>query len=267
MIAVCITTYNHEAFIAQAIESVLAQECDESLRVYIGDDASTDGTPAICERYEAKDKRIIYVRREQNLGLVANTIDLYRRILKDGCKYIAMLDGDDYWTDLHKLQLQVDFLRSHPECSFVHTGAYEEKNEHLTLTLDTDFPKGDISERYNLFGARQTNSTIVFHADLLQAIPLDELLAQSFPVLDYPLYGLMAQQTEFAYLPMPTTVWRNHVSISQPNRLSEEMHYKRERIRMWKWLDKLYPHRFHYSRRKACVWLSKQVIAFFMKKC
>ena len=115
MIAVCITTYNHEAFIAEAIESVLAQECDEPLRVYIGDDASTDGTQRVCEQFAEQDERIVYVRRGQNMGLAANTIDLYRRIMADGCEYIAMLDGDDYWTDKHKLQIQTDYLREHPE--------------------------------------------------------------------------------------------------------------------------------------------------------
>ena len=58
MIAVCIATYNHEAFIAQAIESVLMQQCDEELRIYIGDDASTDGTAAVCERYAACNEKI-----------------------------------------------------------------------------------------------------------------------------------------------------------------------------------------------------------------
>lgn len=266
MIAVCVTTYNHEAFIAEAIESVLAQQCDEPIRIYIGDDASTDGTQIVCERYAA-DKRIVYIRRKQNMGLASNTLDLYRRIMVDGCEYIAMLDGDDYWTDIHKLQLQIDHLRAHPGTGFVHTGAYEEKDGHLILMPDADFPTGDIRMRYDLSGARQTNSTVVFRTNLLRALPLAELQAQVFPVLDYPLYGLMAQQTEFAYLPTPTTVWRNHVSVSQPKRLVEEIHYKRERLRMWKWLDSLYPHHFHYSRRKVGGWLSKQVIAFFMKKC
>ena len=91
MIAVCITTYNHEAFIAQAIGSVLAQVCDEPLRLYIGDDASTDATGTLCAAYAATDARIVYIRREQNMGLVSNTIDLYRRILSDGCEYIAIL--------------------------------------------------------------------------------------------------------------------------------------------------------------------------------
>ena len=58
MIGVCITTYNHELYIAQAIDSVLAQQCDEPIRIYIGDDASTDGTQNICEQYAAKDSRM-----------------------------------------------------------------------------------------------------------------------------------------------------------------------------------------------------------------
>ena len=126
MIAVCIATYNQESFIAQAVESALMQVCDQPIRIYIGDDASTDGTQAVCERYAAQDKRIVYVRREKNMGLVDNTIDLYRRIIADGCSYIAMLDGDDYWIAPHKLQMQVDYMRAYPEYGFVHTAAYDD---------------------------------------------------------------------------------------------------------------------------------------------
>ena len=67
MIAVCIATYNQEAFIAQAIESVLAQTCDEPVRVYIGDDTSTDGTAAVCKHYASLDNRIVYIRRKNNM--------------------------------------------------------------------------------------------------------------------------------------------------------------------------------------------------------
>ena len=154
MIAVCIATYNNEAFIARAIDSVLIQVCEEPLRVYIGDDASTDGTQAICERYAAQDKRIVYIRRKQNLGLVNNTLDLYRRIIADQCDYIAMLDGDDYWTDSHKLQRQLDYLRAHPNVGLVHTAVQGQGNEAI--------PEGDLSERYNLKGARQSNCTVLF---------------------------------------------------------------------------------------------------------
>lgn len=258
MIAVCIATYNHEAFIAQAVASVQAQVCEEDIRIYIGDDASTDGTEAICRDLAKADKRIVYVRRERNLGLVANTIDLYRRILADGATFIAMLDGDDYWTDEHKLQMQIDYLQAHPEIGLVHTAVEGQTDEVI--------PTGDLSERYNLQGARHTNCTVVFRTSLLHEDELKDIEQQHFPVLDYPLYGMFAQQTEFDYLPKKTAVWRQHNSVSQPIHFGTYKQYKKERIRMWKWLEEKYPNRFHFSQFKAFVWLNKQLFAFFCEK-
>ena len=217
MIAVCIATYNHEAFIAQAIESVLAQVCDEPIRVYIGDDASTDGTRAVCEQYAAQDERIVYIRRPKNLGLSANTIDLYRRIMADGAEYIAMLDGDDYWTDEKKLQRQVDYLREHPEVGFVHTAAEGQGDETI--------PTGDMSQCYDRSGARQTNSTVLFRASLLHEADLAEIEQQGFPVLDYPLYGIFSQHTQFGYLPIATAVWREHISVSRMVFMANFLHF------------------------------------------
>ncbi|MBQ3717380.1 MAG: glycosyltransferase [Paludibacteraceae bacterium] len=251
MIAVCITTYNHEAFIAQAIESVLAQECDESLRVYIGDDASTDGTQAICERYEAKDKRIIYVRREQNLGLVANTIDLYRRILKDGCKYIAMLDGDDYWTDERKLQLQVDYLRKYPEIGFIHTNG-------STLSGSDKWTFGQREGVYGIDSPGFANCTVIFRSNLLNNNLLESIEAQHFIWLDYPLYGVFYQQTKWAYLPQKTAIWRDHESVSQPKSAEAILKLREERCRMWKWLDDQYPGQVGYSEQDVKNYLYEQ---------
>ena len=262
MIAVCIATYNHEAFIAQAIDSVLAQVCDEPIRIYIGDDASTDGTGAICERYAAKNERIVYVHRTTNIGLTANTIDLYRRILADGCEYIAMLDGDDYWTEIHKLQLQVDYLRSHSEVGLVHTAVEGQSAETI--------PTGDLREQYNLTGARQTNCTVVFQTELLDENELQEIEQQHFPVLDYPLYGVFSQKTLFGYLDQPTAVWRSHESVSQAGSAKARLRYRKERIRMWHWLDKKYPNHFHFRWDKAILWYLWQnfyfLFAQFKKK-
>ena len=246
MIAVCIATYNQEAYIAQAIRSALAQVCDEPIRIYIGDDASADGTQAICKRLAAQDERIVYVRRAENMGLVRNTIDLYRRILADGCRYIAMLDGDDYWTDANKLQLQIDYLRAHPYAGFIHTAVEGQGDEPI--------PTGDLRDRYDLLGARQTNCTVLFRADLLRPDELDEIEQQGFPVLDYPLYGLLSQRTEFAYLATPTAVWRDHISVSQPASRRDRWHYRRERLRMWHWLEKKCPGHFHFRYDRAILW-------------
>lgn len=266
MTAVCIATYNNEPYIAQAIESVLAQVCDEPLRIYIGDDASTDGTAAICEQYAEQDNRIVYIRRKQNLGLTDNTIDLYRHIMADGCEYIAMLDGDDYWIASDKLQEQINCLRLHPETGFVHTAAYDETDGKRVDADEADKPVGDVRLRYNLYGVKHTNCTVLFRTELLRQINLDELEQQHFTILDYPLYGLFSQLTQFGYIYRYTAVWRNHTSVSHPLRLADYRRYKKERIRMWKWLDEHYPKHFHFSQIQAILWLSGQLFAFFREK-
>ena len=243
MIAVCIATYNHEAFIAEAIESVLSQQCDEAMRIYIGDDASTDGTSSVCRRYAAQDKRIVYIRRETNMGLVRNTIDLYRRIMADGADYIAMLDGDDFWCHEGKLQMQVDYLRAHPECGFVHTGG-------KVLSGSKKWTFGQREGVYGIDSPGFANCTVVFRTELLDEKVLEAIEAQDFRWLDYPLYGVFYQKTKWAYLPEETAVWRDHESVSQPREAKAILRNREERCRMWKWLDTQFPGKVGYSQEE-----------------
>ena len=112
LVSVYITTYYHEAYIAQAIESVLCQKTDFSYEIVISDDASQDGTQAIVRQYAEKYDNIRYVFNEENLGLTKNVFQA--KALCRG-KYMVQLSGDDYWIDERKLQKQVDFLEAHPE--------------------------------------------------------------------------------------------------------------------------------------------------------
>lgn len=115
ILSVCVITYNHEKFIAQAVESVLMQKTKFPFEIFIGEDCSTDGTQDIVFEYARKYPDIIRViNSDRNVGAQANAI----RTLK-ACKgkYIALLEGDDYWTDPYKLQKQVDFLEVNPDYS------------------------------------------------------------------------------------------------------------------------------------------------------
>ena len=251
MIAVCIATYNHEAFIGAAIESVLSQQCDEAMRIYIGDDASTDGTSSVCRRYAAQDERIVYVRREQNMGLVRNTIDLYRRMMADGADYIAMLDGDDFWCHEGKLQMQVDYLRAHPECGFVHTGG-------RVLSGSSKLTFGQREGVYGIDSPGFANCTVVFRTELLDEKVLETIEAQDFRWLDYPLYGVFYQKTKWAYLPEETAVWRDHESVSQPKEAQAILRNREEQCRMWRWLEEQYPGKAGYSETEAQNYLYEQ---------
>ena len=108
LVSVCVTTYNHERYIAQAIESVLGQRTTFAVEVVVGEDCSTDNTLAICRKYEEQyPNRVRVVASESNIGMHRN----YRRTI-EACrgKYIAMLDGDDWFSDMDKLQIQVEQL-------------------------------------------------------------------------------------------------------------------------------------------------------------
>ncbi len=120
-VSVAMVTYNHEKFIAKALDSVLMQRTNFDYELVIGEDCSTDKTRNILidyqKRYPDKFRLLLH---EKNLGMHENGA----RVL-DACtgEYIAMLDGDDYWTVPEKLQKQVDFLDNHPECAICYHDA------------------------------------------------------------------------------------------------------------------------------------------------
>lgn len=112
---VCIT-YNHEKYIAQAIDSFLVQETDFPFEIIIGDDCSTDNTFLILGEYQKKYPNIIkLIHREKNIGLMPNFLDCMSNV---NGEYIALCEGDDYWIDPLKLRQQVLALKTNPNLSF-----------------------------------------------------------------------------------------------------------------------------------------------------
>lgn len=111
-VSVCMIAYKHEAYIRQAIESILSQDVDFPIELVIGDDCSPDGTAAICEEIAARDPRVHLLSRERNLGVMPN---FSRTLLACRGEYIAVCEGDDYWTDPFKLRKQVRLLEVHTD--------------------------------------------------------------------------------------------------------------------------------------------------------
>lgn len=125
---VVILTYNHESFIAKALDSVLMQQTNFDFRIIIADDGSKDDTANIIEKYKNKHpKKIEFINNNKNQGVLKNVFSL---LTKDASKYIAFLDGDDYWTYNLKLQKQYNFLEANKEYSgcFHNTEIIQEKN-------------------------------------------------------------------------------------------------------------------------------------------
>ena len=259
MIAVCITTYNQAEYIAQCIESVLAQVCTIPVRVYIGNDCSTDGTTCICQQFAQQYANIILRNRECNLGLTENSIRLLQEIRKDGCEYVAMLDGDDYWSSPDKLKQQVAYLQQHPSCGLVHTGYAVSSGKTFVRSSGI----ADMSKTYGLHGAGTCNCTVLFRASLLDTCPLEDFIQYKFPCIDYPMYGIFAQHAHFAYLPLVTAVWRTHTSVSRPNSLLRTLKYRYQRLKMWRYLATIYPNSFSFSWIRATHYILLYIFRYF----
>ena len=271
MIGVCIVTYNQEKYIAQAIESVLSQaDCGHEVVIYIGEDNSTDKTGAICDEIakrvnELRNERmrVKVIHNEKNLGLVGNTMNLLEIMRKDGCDYIAMLDGDDYWCDDHKLQKQMAYFDAHPEYGLVHTCIDLLYPNKLVRDKRKSMPEGDVSQM--MFSYPIGNCSVVFKTELLDLIDFDDFRQQGFMSCDFIMYVIFSCYTQFGFIPDHTAVWRRgHDSVSNTNDMEKQIHYVQNDIAMWRYAAKLFPERWHANEQEVNDYLHYRsfVIAF-----
>lgn len=154
--------YNHESFLRQCLDGFVMQKTSFRFEVIVHDDASTDGSAAIIREYADKYPEIIkpifetenlYSKRDGSLRRV-----MYRNTRG---KYVAICEGDDYWTDPYKLQKQVDFLESHPDyvmCSH-RFNQYIEDKKLLEEDDDKDFQGADYDLK-NLIGGKWLTQTL-----------------------------------------------------------------------------------------------------------
>lgn len=116
LVSVMLITYNHKKYISEAIDSILQQKGNFRIEVNIIDDASNDGTQEIALEYAKKYPDIINCYfNEKNIGHIATQLNTFRGLQTLRGKYIAILEGDDYWTDQNKLAKQVHFLNENPD--------------------------------------------------------------------------------------------------------------------------------------------------------
>lgn len=135
VVSIWCITYNHKNYLESAIESFLQQKTDFKYEIIIHDDASTDGTSEIIHKYAQKyPDRIKAIIQSKNLyshlSRKAGYLSLVEALEKETLgKYVALCEGDDFWLDNHKLQLQIDYMEAHPNCTMT---------AHNAVILDTE---------------------------------------------------------------------------------------------------------------------------------
>ncbi|MBR5206100.1 MAG: glycosyltransferase [Alistipes sp.] len=163
LLSVVMTTYNHARYLAEAIESVLMQRTSFGVELVIGEDRSTDNTRAIAKEYvERYPERIRLITSDENVGMRAN----YRRTIEAACgRYIALLDGDDYFTDPDKLQLQVDMLERNESMGMCYTRS-ERIDERGNVSI---YPSGCCTTDFESMLRRNPaeNATVVARRELV----------------------------------------------------------------------------------------------------
>lgn len=179
LVSIRCTVYNHGPYLRQCLDGFVMQKTNFRFEAFVHDDASSDDSAAIIMEYASKypdiikpyiEKANLYSRRDGSFTEIT-----YNPLFLNG-KYIALCEGDDYWTDPFKLQKQVDYMEAHPECSMCFGNAIE----HWEDNLKPDKIFSELEER-DYTGVELSNHWIVPTASILfrQSI-LDSLLFKKF---------------------------------------------------------------------------------------
>ena len=205
-ISIFMITYNHELFIAKAIEAVLMQQTSYTYQLVIGEDCSTDGTRKICEEFAKKHPdKITLLPSLQNYGMVKNCI---RTLEACTGKYIALCEGDDYWIDKNKLQTQVDFLENNTSYSLCFHDTYSIAGSKKSKSSTWDAPDtSDINYLLSHRGYIATSSVVFLnHNSVIQFLKT----IGNPPYLDFFIYVAVAQYGLLKFFSKKMSVYRVH---------------------------------------------------------
>ena len=268
VVSIFCLVYNHELYIKDCLEGFLMQKCNFDYEIVIGEDCSTDNSRLIileyAQRFPTKFKLLFH---DKNIGGSENQMFVFENCTG---KYIAMCEGDDYWTDPNKLQKQVDFLEMNED--FVCVGGKvrikDTRNESNKLQYGQQYfeysgsqevPKEDVLDKVKL--PFQT-STYLFKRNALD-LKLFELLFKHSISGDIPILNILNSKGKLFYINEELGV-KNHISTGITAAHEHKgINFLWNRVYMWVQISKLYK---QYYLRNIAIDNSKYFERFFTKK-
>lgn len=211
LVSISCITYNHGNFIRECINGFLSQKTDFPFEILIYDDASTDETPEIIREYAGKFSIIKPILQKENqYSRGQRGINIKYNFPRAKGEYIALCEGDDYWTDQYKLQKQVDFLQLNPDYSLCFT-RFKTKNERTgEFKLDENSKyfngKKDAEFNFNNFNSWHIGTQTVVFRNI--GIVKNSVLKYISPV-DIHLYVELLNQGKGICLKDCCAVYRN----------------------------------------------------------
>lgn len=250
LVSVCCTTYNHENYIRDVIEGFLIQKITFPFEIIIHDDASTDGTTEIIKEYADKYPELI-VPIFQTQNQYSQGIKPWPNFVfpKARGKYIALCEGDDYWTDPYKLQKQVGFLEANREYGLVHG----DSNFYIQTTQKWEYNANkflsnayEIKDKRELFNRlvdadyKIRTATVLFKKELLNKIKAND---RNFAMGDTPMWLDFSQITKFKYIDDLFAVYRIiSESVSRSKNKQKQLYFTLSMAEMRVY----YCNKFHY---------------------
>ncbi|MFW6015998.1 MAG: glycosyltransferase family 2 protein [bacterium] len=237
MVSIVCSTYNHENYIAEAIDSFLMQKTNFKFEILIHDDASTDRTTDIIKEYERKYPELVKpIYQTENQYSKGIKVGKFNRERAKG-KYVAICEGDDYWTDPYKLQKQVEYMNAHPECCMCVHAAYkvDANNQKLKKYVRPNIGNKIYTVEEIIKGGGglfATNSIIYPRKICIDKVPF----YKDAPVGDYPTVIYLALQGSVYYIDEFMSVYRKGVRGSWSVRINENT---KKRVEHKKLIEKM----------------------------
>ena len=205
LLTILLVTYNHKDYIKRALDSIIMQKTDFPFKIIILDDCSTDGTTEICQEYANNYTSLIeFAPKKRNVGLINN---VFEGFLKIKTSYFAGLDGDDYWVDQFKLQMQIDLLEKNPDCVICgHNTIYDYGNKKEIL-IGQIIPT--IPEIFSLYNNRYLHTSSRIYRNVVNFTKYPKKLI----VYDIYLYHIMLDIVKCIYIDKIMSVY----NASNPN--------------------------------------------------
>lgn len=247
LISVVIPSYNRANTVGQTIDSILAQKVDADVEIVIGDDCSTDNAREVLLKYKEQNPDVIRLLfHEHNMGLGANWATCVKACRG---KYICNCDNDDYWHNEHKLQIQLDYMESHPECNICITNHRTHNRttgeiKEVEVTLDHEHIQDQMWH-----GGHFCNATIMYRADFMKAhLDLDEFIKRRFTLQDWPAWVVLTGYTDVDLIPVSTATFGiETVSITRPDTVEKYAKRLAGDREVCRYLGELFPDKFPFD--------------------
>ncbi len=222
LVSISCIVYNHAPYIRQCLDGFILQKNDFPFEILIHDDASTDETANIIREYEAKYPDIIkpIYQTENQYSRGVRGIAAKFNFTRAKGKYIALCEGDDYWTDPYKLQKQVDFLEANEDFMICFHSVKVKREKEGDMVDDSLRDVSDVTDIYELARGNYIHTPSVVFRKKKEV--LDIFCSYKFPFGDLPLYLICARYGKIKKMADVMAVYRKH-DRGMSNYLTMEM--------------------------------------------